>query len=175
MQSLKFRPSYLPAGKTAEQIAQKNGLAVQAAVLSYGAYDVYQIALSDFERMINPFWLMSGSMARGFFGNDVSASTHPEIYKALSPIYNIPHATQRQLPPQLLTVGSDDSVVTPQSVKAYLSELRSAGHAAQYWEYEGRPHAFLDSGSNALIGISFEADAPQALDVMIRFLDDTFY
>ena len=99
---------------------------------------------------------------------------HPELYQALSPIHNIPRAEERLLPPQLLTVGTDDPVVTPASVKAYLQKLESAGHPAEYWEYEGRSHAFLDSGSNAVLGTSFEADAPAALDVMIRFLDDVF-
>jgi acetyl esterase/lipase len=65
-------------------------------------------------------------------------------------------------------------VVTPVSVKAYLKKLQSAGHPASYWEYEGRSHAFLDSGSNAILGTSLETDAPAALDVMIRFLDGVF-
>lgn len=170
-----FDPSYLPVGKTPEQVAQQNGLEVQAAILSYGAYDIYQAALGGFERVTNPFWLVSGSIARGVFGNEFNATDHPELYKALSPIYHIPQSTQRKLPPQLLTVGSDDTLVTPASVKAYASKLQSAGHAAQYWEHEGRSHAFLDSGSNAILGISFEADAPPALDVMISFLDNVFY
>jgi acetyl esterase len=97
------------------------------------------------------------------------------MYRALSPIYNIPLSTQQSLPPQLLTVGSEDALVTPVSVNAYMDELQSAGHSVQYWEHEGRGHAFLDSGSNALLGSSFEADAPAALDVMIGFLDDLFY
>ena len=71
-------------------------------------------------------------------------------------------------------MGSEDTLVTPASVKAYADLLRSAGHVAEYWEHEGRPHAFLDSGSNAMLGIRFEDDAPPALDVMIRFLDDVF-
>ena len=60
-------------------------------------------------------------------------------------------------------------------MKAYVGKLQSAGQVAPYWEHEGRSHAFLDSGSNAMLGISFEADAPPALDVMIGFLDDVFY
>ena len=174
-ESLGFNPSYLPAGKTAEQVAGQNGLEVQAAILSYGAYDLYQAALGGFERLTNPFWLFSGSMARGVFGDEVNAIDHPEMYKALSPLYNIPSATERKLPPQLLTVGSDDSLVTPASVKAYMGKLQAQGHTAEYWEHQGRGHAFLDSGSNAMLGISFNADAPPALDVMIGFLDETFY
>ena len=169
-----FQPSYLPVGKTAEEVAAQGGLRVQAAILSYGAFDVFQAAVDGFESLRNPFWLFSGSLPRGVFGNDRNVTEHPELYLALSPVHNIPHAGERLLPPQLLTVGTDDPLVTPASVKAYLQKLTSAGHPASYWEYEGRSHAFLDSGSNAMLGTSFEADAPAALDVMIRFLDDVF-
>jgi acetyl esterase len=150
-----FQPSYLPDGKTAEDVAAQGGLGVQAAILSYGAFDVFQGAVDGFESFRNPFWLFSGSLARGVFGNDRNVSEHPELYRALSPVHNIPHAGERLLPPQLLTVGTDDPVVTPASVEAYLKKLQSAGHPAEYWEYEGRSHAFLDSGSNAILGSSF--------------------
>ncbi len=169
-----FQPSYLPAGKTAEEVAEQGGLGVQAAILSYGAFDVFQGAVDGFEGFRNPFWLASGSLPRGLFGNDRNVTEHPELYRALSPAHNIPHAGERLLPPQLLTVGTDDPVVTPASVKTYLQKLEAAGHPASYWEYEGRSHAFLDSGSSAILGSSFEADAPRALDVMIRFLDGVF-
>lgn len=169
-----FQPSYLPLGKTAEEVAAQGGLEVQAAILSYGAFDVFQGAVDGFESLRNPFWLFSGSLARGVFGNDHNVTDDPELYRALSPVYNIPRAEERLLPPQLLTVGTEDRLVTPASVRAYLQKLESAGHPAEYWEYEGRSHAFLDSGSNAMLGVSFEADAPAALDVMIRFLDDVF-
>jgi len=169
-----FQPTYLPAGQTAEQVAALGGLEVQAAVLSYGAFDVLQSAVDGFESLRNPFWLFSGSLPRGLFGSDHNVTEHPELYRALSPVHHIPLVDVRVLPPQLLTVGTEDPVVRPASVKAYLEKLESAGQAAEYWEYAGRPHAFLDSGSNAILGISFEADAPEALDVMIRFLDDVF-
>ncbi|MCP5057282.1 MAG: alpha/beta hydrolase [bacterium] len=172
--SLNFQPSYLPPGKTAEEVSAQGGVGVQAAILSYGAFDVFQGAVDGFESFWNPFWLFSGSFARGVFGNDRNVAEHPDLYRALSPVHNIPHAAERLLPPQLLTVGTDDPLVTPASVKAYLQKLESAGHPAEYWEYEGRSHAFLDSGSNTVLGTNFEADAPAALDVMIRFLDDVF-
>ena len=75
----------------------------------------------------------------------------------------------RNLPPQLLTVGSEDPLTTPQLVREYLRELQGAGHAAEYWEHQGRSHAFLDSGDN------FAENAPPALDVMLTFLDRVFY
>ncbi len=174
-QSLTFTPSYLPDDITAEQVAEQEGLSVQAAILSYGAYDVYNSGLNGFESWKNPFWLMGGSMARGIFGDDFNAKDNPDLYKGVSPVYHIPDVSERLLPPQLLTAGSEDNLVTPESVKDYMMKLQQAGHSAEYWEYEGRPHAFLDSGSNALFDLSFEKDAPPALDVMISFLDKVFY
>ena len=173
--SPRFTPSYLPEAKSAEQVAAENGLAVQAAVLSYGAYDLSEKGVSDFESMKNPFWWVSGSIARGLFGNGYNVDEHPLMYKAVSPSQNIPQAPGRQFPPQLLTSGSEDPVVSPESVKSYTEMLQSAGHTAVYWEYEGKSHAFLDSGSNRFLGSSFETDAPLALNVMIEFLDDVFY
>lgn len=173
--SPRFSPSYLPVAKSAEDVAAQYNLVVQAAVLSYGAFDLHQAAINGFETMKNPFWIMSGSLARGVFGDGFNVAEHPSLYQAFSPLHNIPQATDRLLPPQLLTVGSEDPVVTPASVQFYAKSLQSAGHPTRYWEYEGRSHAFLDSGSNMILGSSFEADGPRALDVMIEFLNEIFY
>jgi hypothetical protein len=59
-------------------------------------------------------------------------------------------------------------------VKEYIDKLNSNGHITSYWEYEGRNHAFLDSGSNSFLGSSFVEDAPQAIDGIINFLDLVF-
>lgn len=170
-----FTPSYLPAGQTAEDLARRGGISVQAAILNYGAFDIYQAAVDGFESLGNVFWLLSGSLPRGIFGDGINVADHPERYQALSPMYNIPHAATRKLPPQLLTVGSEDTLVTPEAVKTYVAKLTAAGHPVEYWEYRGRQHAYLDSGSNRILGTSFENDAPPALDVMLRFLDSVFY
>jgi acetyl esterase/lipase len=172
--SLRFTPSYLPVGKSAEKIAEQNGLEVQAALLSY-PYDFFEGAVEGFESVTNPLWLVNGAMGRSVFGDQFNLVDNPELYTALSPIDNIPVSIERQLPPQLLIVGSDDPIVTPAFVMSYAEALQSAGHSAQYWEYAGKSHAFLDSGSNAMLGSSFESDAPLALDVMIKFLDEVFY
>ena len=123
----------------------------------------------------NFFWLISGSLPRGIFGNNFNAVDHPEMYKAVSPSFNIPMASERKLPPHLLTVGSKDKLVTPNSVKVYKEKLESSGHHAEYWEYQGQGHAFLDSNSKGFLGNNFEVNAPPALDVMISFLNKIFY
>ena len=172
--SLGFNPTYLPPGKTAEAVAAGNGLEVQAAILSYAAYDIYASCLGGFETAGNFFWSFSGATPRGIFGDGINVQANPEYYKAVSPVYNIPSATERSLPPQLCTVGSADNLVTPASVQDFVAKLREKGHTAEYWEHQGRPHAYLDGGRNEFLGTEFEKDAPPALDKMIEFMDQVF-
>ena len=172
---LGFNPTYLPKGLTAEKLAKKGGVTVQAAVISYGAFDLYQASVNGFESADNFFWQMGGAEARSIFGGDITPENSPELYQMVSPFYILPGASNDPLPPQLFTVGTRDNTTTPASVKTYYTRVKEAGHPAQYWEYEDRPHAFLDSGSNEFLGTSFEKDAPEALDLMIDFLNGVFY
>lgn len=174
--TLGFNPSYLPKGKTAEQVAKENGLAVQAALISYGAFDLYGSALNGFEKESNMFWTMGKAKARGLFGDGINPTDNPAPYKQVSPMFVIPKASERKLPPILFTVGSKDNLTTPASIEAFMAKLKEAGHTnMEYWVHEGRPHAFLDSGSNQFLGTSFQKDAPPALDKMIAFLNKVFY
>ena len=173
--TLSFSPSYLPLGTTPESLVQNGGIKVQAALLSYGAFDLYQRGFDGFETWRNPFWYMGGALPRGIFGGEISTNSHPELYRGVSPSHTVPSATERSLPPQLLTVGSVDTLTTPALVKDYLTKLQAAGHQVEYWEYADKRHAYLDSGHNRLLGVNFADDAPPALDVMIAFLDRMFY
>ncbi|GAA4401442.1 hypothetical protein GCM10023187_15620 [Nibrella viscosa] len=174
--TLGYNPTYLPKGKTTEQVAKENGLAVQAAIISYGAFDLYGSALGGFEKPGNMFWGLAKAQPRGLFGDGINPTDNPAPYKQVSPLYNIPKAGERKLPPMLFTVGSNDNLTTPASIETYIAKLKEAGHTnIAYWVYEGRPHAFLDSGSNPFLGTSFQKDAPAALDKMIAFLDTIFY
>ena len=173
-ESLNFTPTYIPETQSLEEIRIGDGLAVQAAILNY-PFEFYQAALDGFEKKFNPIWWFQGAMGRGFFGDEFNVDEDPAVYMALSALKSIPHAAKRHLPPQLLTVGSNDPIVSPASVKVYVKALEAAGQPAQYWEYHDKSHAFLDSGSNRLLRTGFAQDAPPALDVMIQFLDDIFY
>ena len=173
-ENLSFTPTFLPKGKTAELAVKENDLKVQAAILSYGSFDIYKASLEGFETFKNPFWLLSRSKARGIFGNQYTAEKNSDMYQALSPIYNIPKREDRVLPPQFFIVGSKDSLTTPASVRQYIEKLELFNHKTEYWEYEDKSHAFLDSGSNFFLGSNFKEDAPQAIDMMIEFLDRVF-
>jgi acetyl esterase len=164
-----FRPSYMPEGKDIAELREQ--MEVQAAVLSYPALNIYATALGGFETSGNFMWQMAGEQARGLFGEEFNVEDHAAHYKGVSPVFNIPNSSERKLPPQLVTVGSKDDLIRPEMVKEYVSKLKELGHPVEYWEYAGRPHAFLDSGANEFLGTSFEEDAPEALDKMIDFLD----
>lgn len=174
--TLGFNPSYLPSGKTAEDIAKSNYLSVQAAMLSYGVFDVYGSVLSGFENQSNVFWSIANTKPRGVFGEGINPNLNPDFYKQVSPFYLIPKVTEKKLPPLFFSVGSKDNLTPPSSIVAFINKLKEAGHNdIQYWVHEGRGHAFLDSGTNAGLGQSFSNDAPPALDKMIEFLNKIFY
>jgi len=173
-ESLKFTPTYMPEDKSIEEINLQNLMSVQASILSYGAFDIYSSAIYGLETSNNPFWFFSGTSPRGMFGEGYTYFTHPEMYKALSPVFNIPSREERVLPPQFLLVGSKDKLTTPEFVQDYKKELESEGHPVDFWIYQDKGHAFLDSGTNYFLGNSFEKDAPEALNRMIKFLDKVF-
>lgn len=166
-----FKPTYLPKGKTPEQIAKADGLKVQAAVISYGAFDMYANASGGFEKPSNIFWALAKADARGLFGNTINVVDNANYYKAVSPIYNIPEAASYKLPPQFIHVGSIDKTTPPQSVKLYVDALQKAGQSAEFKIYEGKNHAFLDTGCNEFLKMCFDKDAPDALKDIIQFLE----
>ncbi|WP_421876951.1 alpha/beta hydrolase [Marinoscillum sp.] len=174
-QPLGFRPSYLPDGVTCDQLMKRGGIEVQGAVISYGAFDLYASAKGGFEEPSNVFWQMGGAKPRGIFGAGKNVTSHPTLYQLVSPIYNVPLSYERKLPPQLFTVGSKDNLTTPELVSAYVETLREAGQDVTYWVHEGRPHAFMDSGKNDFLGISWEQDGVPAMKKVMQFLDEIFY
>jgi acetyl esterase len=170
--SFNFIPTYLPQGKTAEDIKKKNGLAVQAAMISYGVFDLYTSALNGFETSSNRLWEYAKASPRGIFGGSINVKDNPDYYKAISPLYNIPKASERKLPPQLVIVGTKDRLLT--AAQEYVKALKDAGQSVEYWESEGRPHGFLDRGVNQNAGTSFVKDGAPAVDRMITFLNTVF-
>lgn len=168
--NLAFKPSYIPQGKTPEQIAAEDGLRVQAAVLSYGAFDILRAAQHGLESPNNIFWQMGKAKARGIFGEAYNVEKQPALYRAISPIHLVPEAADYRLPPIFAHVGSKDTTTPPAAVEAFVTRLRAAGQPVEYTLYPGKNHAFLDNGCNEYLGTCFDRDAPDTLDDMIGFL-----
>lgn len=170
--SLGFKPSYLPAGKTAEQVAKEDGLKVQAAVVSYGAFDLYKAAQGGFESPDNMFWKFGKAEARGLFGNSINVNDNADYYKAVSPIYFIPKASEYPLPPQFVHVGSRDKTTPPEAAQHYVDLLKAGQQPVEYKVYAGKDHAYLDNGCN-WAGSCFDKDAVEPVNDIINFLNKT--
>lgn len=170
--SLGFKPSYLPEGKTAEQVAKEDGLKVQAAVVSYAAFDLYKAAQGGFESPSNMFWKFGNAEARGLFGNEINVKDNANYYKAVSPIYFVPKASEYQLPPQFVHVGSLDKTTPPEAAQAYVDLLKAGKQPVEYKVYADKNHAYLDNGCN-WANSCFDKDAVEPVNDMITFLNKT--
>ena len=155
-------------GHLAAMVALSNQLELKAVVPSYGVFNVVQRCKDGFESRTEG--------ARGIFGKEINIDSHLKLYEALSPYHLIPNAEERVLPPMLLTVGELDKVTKPEAIRAFQAKLKANNQPCEYWEYKGRPHAYLDGHRNDFSGIvtEFRKDAPEALDVMIAFLEKHF-
>ena len=167
-----IKPSYLPESITFDEIKKENPLNIQAAVLSYGRYDLYNPAVEGIlETRKNPFWTLAFSKPRGIFGKNFNVKKNPEMYKAISPIYNIPNVDERKLPPQFITSASEDRVTPVHAIEEYVKALEDAGQDVTYWEYKDQRHAYLDSGKTFISGNDFKRDAVPALKKIMDFLN----
>lgn len=171
--SLGFKPSYLPNGKTAEQVAQEDGLKVQAAIISYAAFDLYErVAKTGFESATNVFWKFANAEPRGLFGDKINANNNPDYYKAASPIYFIPKASDYALPPQFVHVGSLDTTTPATTAQQYVDLLKAAKQPVEYKVYPDKNHAYLDNGCN-WANSCFDKDAVEPVADIIAFLTET--
>jgi acetyl esterase/lipase len=115
-----FMPSYLPKGKTAEQVRDELSTAIKAAAPSYGVF--------------------SGALLNTY------AERHaddPAWKDAIAPLAHIPAASERAVP-QFLTRGTQDRLIADAAVKEFVDALVKQGQRAEYIQVGGANHAFFD-------------------------------
>lgn len=172
---LGFKPTYLPKGVTAEQVAKNDGLKVQATILSYAAFSLHTIAKEGgFESKDNPFWKWAGAEARGLFGDAINVNDNPEYYQAVSPDQYLVKADTYKLAPQFVHVGELDRMTTPESAKTYVEQLNNLGQSARVKVYPGKGHGFLDSGCNDYSNGCFKELSQPTVGDMVEFLNEVF-
>ncbi|HEY2431947.1 MAG TPA: alpha/beta hydrolase fold domain-containing protein [Vicinamibacterales bacterium] len=115
-----FMPSYLPKGKSAEQVAGEMSKAIKAAAPSYGVFSAAQL---------NPY--------------DADHTNDQAWKEAIAPLSHIPPATERSVP-QFLTRGTVDPLIKDEMVKEFTDALVKAGQRAEYIQVGGASHAFFD-------------------------------
>jgi len=115
-----FKPTYLPKGKTAEQVRDEMLKAIKAAAPSYGVFG---------GQLLNPY-------------SDEHAND-PAWKDAIAPLAHIPQATERSVP-QFLTRGTRDQLIQDAAVKEFTDALVKAGQRVEYVQVGGAGHAFFD-------------------------------
>jgi len=115
-----FMPSYLPKGKTAEQVRDDMLKAIKAAAPSYGVFSAAQLSPYSDEHANDPAWK-----------------------DAVAPLNHIPNATERSVP-QFLTRGTRDPLISDSAVKEFVDALVKAGQRVEYVQAGGASHAFFD-------------------------------
>ncbi len=115
-----FMPSYLPKGKTAEQVRDEMVKAIKAGAPSYGVF---------------------ASASLKSYSDDPAADQ--KWVDAIAPILHIPAATERAVP-EFLTRGTNDRLIPDAAVKDFTDALVKAGQRAEYIQVGGANHAFFD-------------------------------
>ncbi len=115
-----FMPSYLPKGKTAEQVRDDMSKAIKAAAPSYGVFSAAQLNTYSDDHAADQSWK-----------------------EAIAPLSHIPPATERSVP-QFLTRGTNDPLISDAAVKEFVDALVKAGQRAEYVQVGGASHAFFD-------------------------------
>ncbi len=115
-----FMPTYMPKGKTIEQVRNEMMTAIKAAAPSYGVFS---------------------SKSLNTYSEDPKAD---QTWKeAISPLSNIPNANERAVP-QYFTRGTRDPIIKDEDVKEYVDALVKVGQRAEYVQIGGASHAFFD-------------------------------
>ena len=115
-----FTPTYLPKGKSAEQVRDEMVKAIKAGAPSYGVFG---------PAMLNPY---------------SEEHANDQAWKdAIAPLNHIPPATERPVP-QFLTRGTVDPLIKDEMVKEFTDALVKAGQRAEYVQVGGASHAFFD-------------------------------
>jgi acetyl esterase/lipase len=115
-----FMPSYVPKGKTVEQLRTQMVAAIKAAAPSYGIFRPARLNLYTDDRAADDSWK-----------------------QAVAPLQHIPPAKERAVP-QFQVRGTNDRLVLNDDAQEFLEALVKAGQRAEYIQVGGAGHAFFD-------------------------------
>jgi acetyl esterase len=115
-----FMPSYLPKGKTPEQVRTEMLSAIKAAAPSYGVFRPARLNLYTDNPAADDSWK-----------------------HAVAPLPHIPSAKERAIP-QFQVRGTEDRLVLHDDAQEFLEALVKAGQRAEYIQVGGAGHAFFD-------------------------------
>ncbi len=143
-----YMPSYIPKGKTVEQVRQEITGAIKAVAPSYGPSHA-----SEFKTFVE--------------------QDDPGYLDAISPIRHVPEASVRLLP-HFIVRGTEDGLISKEMVQSYVDVLEAAGQPVEYHEVEGAGHAFFDWKPDARTRTTFDKFGVPYAARMKAFFDGVF-
>lgn len=144
-----YKPTYMPKGKSIEQVRKELTQAIKVAAPSYGVFD--------------------GNSLRRFVGGN-----NDEELKAIAPMDNIPNISVRATP-QLLLRGTNDNLINNAAVQTYTDALKAAGQTVEYVQVPGAAHAFFDWKPDTRTKNTFKQYGVPYAKTMKDFFDKVFY
>jgi acetyl esterase/lipase len=149
-----FKPTYMPPGKSVEQVRNEITQAIKVAAPSYGVFG-------------------GGILARVRGGNS-SGDQSEAALKAIAPLDNISNIKDRAVPQYLLR-GTLDTLIQNTAVQGYADALKAAGQTVEYVQVEGAGHAFFDWKPDAQTKKTFTKYGVPYAAKMQQFFDSVFY
>lgn len=146
-----FMPSYMPKGKTIDQVRSGMMAAIQAVAPSYGIF--------------------SAELLKRFAGGPDGDAAAAE---AIAPESHIPGAAERAVPHYLIR-GAEDPLITDEAVKSYMDALVKAGQRVEYVQVGGASHAFFDWKPDAQTRATFAKYGVYYCRDMEAFFNSVFY
>lgn len=147
-----FMPSYLPEGKSVEEVREEMMEAIQAAAPSYGVF---------------------GGDLLNHYSEDPGAD-EKTWKQGVAPMSNIPNAEERMIP-HYLTRGTNDMLIRDEAVKQYVDALVEAGQRVQYVQVGGAGHAFFDWKPDQRTKDTFKKYGVYYINEMEAFFNSVFY
>ncbi len=146
-----FMPTYMPKGKTVDQIRDEMMAAIKASAPSYGVFDANRLNTYSEDPKADDTWK-----------------------DGVAPLSNIPPADIRAVP-QFFTRGTRDPLIKDEDVKEYVDALVKAGQRAEYVQVGGASHAFFDWKPDARTKATFKKYGVYYCEQMEGFFDSVFY
>jgi Esterase/lipase len=144
-----YRPTYIPKGKSLDQVRKEITEAIKVVAPSYGPSDA-----RDFKRFIE--------------------QTNEDYYDAVSPVKHVPNVSERAIP-HFIVRGTQDPVVTNEAIQPYVDVQKAAGQRVDYIQIEGAEHAFFDWKPDAKTRATFAKYGVKYAAEMKAFFNSVFY
>ena len=146
-----FMPSYLPKGKTVEQVRAEMLAAIKGAAPSYGVFSAARLNAYSEDPAANDAWK-----------------------QAIAPLSHVPNVKERAVP-QFQVRGTKDGLIRDADCKEFTDALVAAGQRAEYVQVGGAGHAFFDWKPDATTKATFAQYGVYYAAAMKAFFESVLY